>query len=79
MNRLRADYANGPYYWLLITSGFRTYRLLSTFWQRFTPRHDTQTSPHQKRLLDALAAERFGDRRMVFGAAAAAAAASRKE
>lgn len=61
-NRMRAAYPNGPYYWLLITSGFRTYRLLSTFWQRFCPRHDRPTSPDQKRLLDALAAERFGSR-----------------
>src|SRR5687768_8205068 len=27
VKRLRASYPNGPYYWLLITSGFRTYRL----------------------------------------------------
>jgi hypothetical protein len=60
VKRLRVDYPNGPYYWLLITSGFRTYRLLSTFWQRFYPRHDAPTSPAQQRLLDALAGERFG-------------------
>jgi hypothetical protein len=62
VNRLRESYPNGPYYWLLLTSGFRTYRLLSTFWQRFYPRHDQQPPPDQKRLLAALAAERFGDR-----------------
>jgi hypothetical protein len=62
VNRLRGDYPRGRYYWLLITSGFRTYRLLSTFWERFHPRHDEQTSPDRNRMLDALAAERFGDR-----------------
>jgi hypothetical protein len=61
VNRMRERYPNGPYYWLLITSGFRTYRLLSTFWQRFYPRHDQSTSSRDKRLLDALAVERFGD------------------
>ena len=61
VNRTRADYPNGPYYWLLITSGFRTYRLLSTFWQRFYPRHEESTPPQQQRMLDALAHERFGE------------------
>jgi hypothetical protein len=62
VNRLRIHYPNGPYYWLLITSGFRTYRLLSTFWQRFYPRYDLVPSPEQQRLLDAIAGERFGQR-----------------
>jgi hypothetical protein len=62
VNRLRLAYPNGPYYWLLITSGFRTYRLLSTFWQNFYPRHDAATPPREQRLLEALAAQRFGER-----------------
>jgi hypothetical protein len=62
VNRLRRDYPNGPYYWLLLTSGFRTYRLLSTFWQRFYPRHDQLTPPGQLHLMNELATERFGDR-----------------
>lgn len=61
VNRLRLSYPNGPYYWLLITSGFRTYRLLSTFWQDFYPRFDTPAAPAAHRLLDAVARERFGD------------------
>ena len=60
VKQLRASYPRGPYYWLLITSGFRTYRLLSTFWQTFYPRHDAQAPPDQQRLLDHLARERFG-------------------
>jgi hypothetical protein len=58
---LRAQYPNGPFYWLLITSGFRTYRLLSTFWSTFYPRFDLPATPDQQRLLDHLAGERFGD------------------
>jgi hypothetical protein len=46
-----------PLYWLLITSGFRTYRFLSVFWKEFWPRHD---SPGLPAMLDALARERFG-------------------
>jgi hypothetical protein len=46
-------------YWLLITSGFRTYRFLSVFWWEFWPRND---APRRPALLDALARERFGER-----------------
>ena len=60
VKRLRVSYPNGPYYWLLITSGFRTYRLLSTFWRTFFPRFDAPTPADQQRLLDHLARERFG-------------------
>ena len=46
-----------PLYWLLITSGFRTYRFLSVFWKDFYPRHN---SPELPAMLTALARERFG-------------------
>lgn len=48
-----------PLYWLLITSGFRTYRFLPVFWRRFWPRFEASMRPP---LLDALARERFGER-----------------
>jgi hypothetical protein len=47
-------------YWLLLTSGFRTYRFLPVFFRDFHPRHDAATHPAQQ-LLRALARERFGD------------------
>ena len=50
VRQLRADY------WLLITSGFRTYRFLPVFWREFWPRFDC---PQRPALLDALARERF--------------------
>ena len=59
---LRARYPRGPYVWLLITSGFRTYRLLPLFWREFQPRFDVPTPPEKQSLMDALATERFGDR-----------------
>ena len=59
---LRPRYPRGPYLWLLITSGFRTYRFLPLFWREFVPRHDALAPPGRRRLLNQLAAERFGDR-----------------
>ncbi len=58
--KLREFYPRGPYLWMLITSGFRTYRFLPLFWRDFFPRFDLQTPLHWKRLMDHLAAERFG-------------------
>jgi hypothetical protein len=50
-------------FWLLLTSGFRTYRFLPVFWREFYPRYDDGDASSQKRALaDALASERFGDR-----------------
>jgi hypothetical protein len=45
-------------YWLLLTSGFRTYRFLPVFWRDFCPRYDS--AAQAKDLMDALAEERFG-------------------
>ena len=61
VKRLREQFPNGPYYWLLLTSGFRTYRLLSTFWKTFWPRFESSTPPSAVRLLDSLASAAFGN------------------
>jgi hypothetical protein len=60
VNQLRIQYPRGRYYWLLLTSGFRTYRFLPVFWREFFPRFDAPTPDSVKRLLDQLATERFG-------------------
>jgi hypothetical protein len=60
--KLRLHYPNGPYLWLLITSGFRTYRFLPLFWREFYPRPGQSTPAKWQRLIDQLAAERFGPR-----------------
>ena len=54
------DYPAGDLYWLLLTSGFRTYRFVSVFCRRFFPRCDARTPPEFQRILDALSVERFG-------------------
>jgi hypothetical protein len=61
VNQLRARYPRGKYYWLLLTSGFRTYRFLPVFWRQFYPRHDSATPGEMRRLCDHLALERFGE------------------
>jgi hypothetical protein len=59
---LRAALPPGRCFWLLLTSGFRTYRFLPVFWREFFPRFDAETPQEIKRLLPALARERFGSR-----------------
>jgi hypothetical protein len=49
-----------PLYWLLITSGFRTYRFLPLFWRWFFPRFDRVTPPGVQEFMDRLATDRFG-------------------
>ena len=60
VRKLRASHSHGKLWWLLLTSGFRTYRFLPVFWRDFWPRHDGPTPPEAQELLDALARERFG-------------------
>jgi hypothetical protein len=47
-------------YWLLLTSGYRTYRFLPVFWRDFYPRFDVPEDPAIRSLVDLLAGERFG-------------------
>ncbi|HEV7508340.1 MAG TPA: hypothetical protein VGS07_25890 [Thermoanaerobaculia bacterium] len=57
---LRERHPRGRLLWLLLTSGFRTYRFLPVFWRDFWPRPDSATPPEVRALLDHLARERFG-------------------
>ncbi len=50
-----------PLYWLLISSGYKTYRFLTIFFKEYYPSVSGPTPPDQQALMDALAAERFGD------------------
>ena len=55
------QYGGREVWWLLLTSGFRTYRFLPVFFRRFSPRDD-EGSSGDRELLEILASERFGDR-----------------
>lgn len=52
----------GRLWWMLICSGFRTYRYLPLFFERFWPRHDAPTPPDVQLRMDVLAAARYGER-----------------
>ncbi|MGC1375442.1 MAG: hypothetical protein WA821_04425 [Anaerolineales bacterium] len=49
-----------PLYWLLISSGYKTYRFLTVFYKEFYPRCERPTPPEMQALMDHLATERFG-------------------
>lgn len=59
---LQAMRPDEPWYWLLLSSGFRTYRFLPVFWRDFWPRHGAAPPPERAAMLAALARERFGSR-----------------
>lgn len=59
---LRERHPRGRLIWLLLTSGFRTYRFLPVFWRDFWPRHDAPMPAEVRELRDHLARERFGAR-----------------
>lgn len=56
---LQATRPSERWVWLLLSSGFRTYRFLPVFWREFSPRHDRE-SPEDDALRTRLANERFG-------------------
>jgi hypothetical protein len=60
VNQLRAAAPGRPCYWLLLTSGFRTYRFLPVFWRNYFPGQAAPTPPREQRLLDHLARMQYG-------------------
>ncbi len=48
--------------WFLLSSGYRTYRFLPTFFRTFAPAHDGRAGAADRALLAALASARYGDR-----------------
>jgi hypothetical protein len=60
VNRIRATFPGQRCFWLLLTSGFRTYRFLPVFWREFYPRFDRPTPTGTHALLAQLAQEGYG-------------------
>jgi len=60
VRRLYREFGKGRLYWLLIASGFRTYRFLSVYFNEFFPRYDRPTPEGVGRMIDHLSTERFG-------------------
>ncbi|MEO0768616.1 MAG: hypothetical protein AAFY72_04155 [Cyanobacteria bacterium J06649_4] len=61
VNQLKTHYKGTTLYWLLISSGFRTYRFLPTFWKTFYPRHHQETPPKVQRMMQFLSRRQFGE------------------
>ncbi len=60
VREIQGDRRHEPWYWLLLSSGYRTYRFLPVFWREFWPRCDADTPSEMSRLLTQLATQRFG-------------------
>jgi hypothetical protein len=61
MLRLMDDYGEDNLHWFLISKGFRTYRFLPVFFNRFWPAPGVATPPAITVLLNAVARHKFGD------------------
>lgn len=57
---LQVAYGAEPLYWLLISSGYRTYRYLPALARSFHPQVGHETEPQDLRLVNWLASKRFG-------------------
>ena len=49
-------------YWFLISKGYKTYRFLPVFFKEFSPAFDRPCSSTDRRLINQIASEKFGDR-----------------
>ena len=61
VRKLKQQYDGTTLYWLLISSGFRTYRFLPTFWKTFYPNYRSPTPLKMTQLADFLSQRQFGE------------------
>lgn len=50
-----------PFYWFLISKGYKTYLALARNFVEFWPRYDQETPAWQRKVMDTLVRSRFGD------------------
>jgi hypothetical protein len=60
VRRLSEYYSTSDLHWLLLVSGFRTYRLLPVFWKEFFPQHSRETPPSVRGTIESLSKSLFG-------------------
>lgn len=60
VRRIAARCHNQELHWLLLVSGFRTYRLLPLFWKEFYPNFRSETPTEVRSTMGTLAASLFG-------------------
>jgi hypothetical protein len=51
-----------PVSYVLISKGWRTYKIMPFFFREFFPRHDAETPPFERALIDAFGQSRYPDR-----------------
>ena len=59
------EYANdfdGKTYWLLLTKGYKTYKLLHTFFNEFYPRYDAETPQDLQKIINDFAISQYSDK-----------------
>jgi len=61
VRQLSGYYDAQEFYWLLLVSGFRTYRFLPVFWEEFFPVYDRITPVFEQRRIDSAARLLFND------------------
>ena len=61
LSLLAADPAH-ELFWLLTSKGYKTYRFLPVFFQRFYPCFESGPAPFEKALLESVSVAKFGDR-----------------
>ena len=59
MAERKAEAPEVPFYWYLISSGYRTYMYLPLFYREFYPRYDRPTPEFHRRLIDKLGRSKF--------------------
>ena len=60
MLKLAEETPENRTFWLLLSSGYKTYRFLPVFFREFFPRYDAPTPPDTRRLISNLASIKFG-------------------
>jgi len=60
-DRIRQHSEDTLFYWFLISSGYKTFRYLPTFFVAYAPHPDLHPSPFDCQVVQTLAAKKFGD------------------
>jgi hypothetical protein len=60
-DRIRQHSPDTLFYWLLISSGYKTWRYLPTFFVAYAPHPELHPSPFERQVLQTLATRKFGD------------------
>ena len=60
-DRIRQHSPDTLFYWFLISSGYKTFRYLPTFFVAYAPHPDVHQSPFDRQVMQTLATKKFGD------------------